>query len=139
VAQLLQKLHFTVSVRELVPDDSIKIQNLLIRLAREVQIVVTTGGTGIAASVFTGLAVARCNNVWSAVAPYIVYQCAGALIDICDCQSDGCLACRPILSRQVADEILGAGGRGCRGLRAHELRVMRVIRTAAEGPESHAF
>jgi molybdenum cofactor synthesis domain-containing protein len=35
-------------VREVVPDDSIQIQNLLIRLAREVQFVVTTGGTGIA-------------------------------------------------------------------------------------------
>jgi molybdenum cofactor synthesis domain-containing protein len=49
VAQVLQKLHFTVSLREVVPDDSTKIQNLLIRLAREVQFVVTTGGTGIAA------------------------------------------------------------------------------------------
>jgi molybdopterin adenylyltransferase len=49
VAQLLQKLHFSVTAREVVPDDSIKIQNLLIRLAREVQFIVTTGGTGIAA------------------------------------------------------------------------------------------
>ena len=49
VAQLLQKLSFLVSVLEVVPDDSIQIQNLLIRLAREVQFVVTTGGTGIAA------------------------------------------------------------------------------------------
>src|SRR5580765_2269752 len=48
VAQLLQKLSFLVSVREVVPDDSIQIQTLLIRLAREVQFVVTTGGTGIA-------------------------------------------------------------------------------------------
>ena len=48
MAQLLQKLSFLVSVREVVPDDSIQIQNLLIRLAREVQFVVTTGGTGIA-------------------------------------------------------------------------------------------
>ena len=48
VAQLLQRLHFLVSVREVVPDDSIQIQNLLIRLAREVRFVVTTGGTGIA-------------------------------------------------------------------------------------------
>jgi molybdenum cofactor synthesis domain-containing protein len=49
VAHLLQKLGFLVAVREVVSDDSIKIQNLLIRLAREVQLVVTTGGTGIAA------------------------------------------------------------------------------------------
>src|SRR5258708_28827441 len=48
VAQLLQNLHFTVSVREVVSDNSVKIQNVLVRLAREVQFVVTTGGTGIA-------------------------------------------------------------------------------------------
>ena len=49
VAQVLHKLSFQIAVREVVPDDSIQIQNLLIRLAREVQFVVTTGGTGIAA------------------------------------------------------------------------------------------
>jgi len=49
VADLLQKLHFTVAAREVVPDDPIQIQNLLTRLAREVRFVVTTGGTGIAA------------------------------------------------------------------------------------------
>src|SRR3984957_14533313 len=49
VTQLLQTLHFSVAVRKVVPDDSIQIQNLLIRLAREVQFIVTTGGTGIAA------------------------------------------------------------------------------------------
>lgn len=48
VAQVLQKLHFSVTVREIVPDESIKIQNLLIRLAGEVCLIVTTGGTGIA-------------------------------------------------------------------------------------------
>jgi molybdopterin adenylyltransferase len=48
VANLLQKLHFSVAVREVVPDDLIQIQNLLIRLAREVRLIVTTGGTGIA-------------------------------------------------------------------------------------------
>jgi len=48
VAQLLGKLHFRVAAREVVPDDSIQIQNLLIRLAREVRLIVTTGGTGIA-------------------------------------------------------------------------------------------
>jgi molybdopterin adenylyltransferase len=48
VAQLLEKLKFSVGVREIVPDDSIKIQNLLIRLSREAQLIVTTGGTGIA-------------------------------------------------------------------------------------------
>lgn len=48
VAQFLEKLHFSVTVREIVPDDEIQIQNLLIRLAREVALIVTTGGTGIA-------------------------------------------------------------------------------------------
>ena len=49
VAQLLEKHHFSISFREVVPDDGIKIQNLLIRLAREVRLIATTGGTGIAA------------------------------------------------------------------------------------------
>ncbi len=48
VVQLLERLHFTVVARQIVPDDIIKIQNLLIGLAREVQLIVTTGGTGIA-------------------------------------------------------------------------------------------
>ncbi len=48
VVQFLQNLRFAVTIREVVPDDSIRIQNLLIRLAREVHFVVTTGGTGIA-------------------------------------------------------------------------------------------
>ena len=49
VAQVLVELKFSVKVREVVPDDPIPIQNLLIRLAREVQFIATTGGTGIAA------------------------------------------------------------------------------------------
>jgi len=48
VSQFLEKLHFKVVAREIVPDDSIQIQNLLIRLSREVRLIVTTGGTGIA-------------------------------------------------------------------------------------------
>jgi molybdopterin adenylyltransferase len=48
VTQLLQKLRFEVVVREVVPDEKIQIQNLLIRLAREVSFIVTTGGTGLA-------------------------------------------------------------------------------------------
>ena len=48
VAQLLEKLQFKVVIREVIPDESIQIQNLLIRLAREVRFIVTTGGTGIA-------------------------------------------------------------------------------------------
>ena len=49
VAQALEKCQFTVANREVVSDDLIQIQNLLIRLAREVRLIVTTGGTGIAA------------------------------------------------------------------------------------------
>jgi molybdopterin adenylyltransferase len=48
VAQVLQKFHFQVAIHEVVPDDSIRIQNLLIKLSREVRFIVTTGGTGIA-------------------------------------------------------------------------------------------
>jgi molybdenum cofactor synthesis domain-containing protein len=49
VAQALDTLGFSIQSREVVSDDQIKIQNLLIKLSREVQLVVTTGGTGIAA------------------------------------------------------------------------------------------
>ena len=49
VAEFLQKLRFNIAVREVVPDDRIQLQNMLVRLAREVQLIVTTGGTGIAA------------------------------------------------------------------------------------------
>jgi molybdenum cofactor synthesis domain-containing protein len=49
VAQFLEKLLFSVTAREVGPDDSIKIQNVRLRLAREVRLIVTTGGTGIAA------------------------------------------------------------------------------------------
>jgi molybdopterin adenylyltransferase len=48
VAQFLQRLHFSVTTCEVVPDDRNQIQNLLVRLAREVRLIVTTGGTGIA-------------------------------------------------------------------------------------------
>jgi molybdenum cofactor synthesis domain-containing protein len=69
VAQLLQKLHFSVSAREVVPDDSIQIQNLLIRLAREVRLVVTTGGTGIAVRDVTPEATAAvCDRLLDGVA-----------------------------------------------------------------------
>jgi molybdopterin adenylyltransferase len=47
VAELLRKLNFEIVVQEIIPDNRIQIENLLIRLSREVQFVVTTGGTGI--------------------------------------------------------------------------------------------
>jgi molybdopterin adenylyltransferase len=48
VADLLKKHGLQLVTCEVVPDDLIKIQNLLIRLTQEVRLVVTTGGTGIA-------------------------------------------------------------------------------------------
>ena len=49
VAETLKKHGFQVITCQVVSDDQIKIQNLLIRLATEVQFIATTGGTGIAA------------------------------------------------------------------------------------------
>ncbi len=69
VAEFLEKQHLQVAVREVVPDDQIKIQNLLIRLAREVQLIVTTGGTGIAARDVTPEAtIAVCDRLLDGVA-----------------------------------------------------------------------
>lgn len=69
VVEVLQRLHFSVTVREVVPDEPIQIQNLLIRLAREVHFVVTTGGTGIAARDVTPEAtVAVCDRLLEGVA-----------------------------------------------------------------------
>ena len=48
VADFLEKFQFSISIREVVPDDRVKIQNLIVKLAREVRFIVTTGGTGIA-------------------------------------------------------------------------------------------
>lgn len=48
VAKLLERSKFQVSLREIVPDNLAQIQDVLIRLAREVRLIVTTGGTGIA-------------------------------------------------------------------------------------------
>ena len=69
VSDFLQNRNFDVTVREVVPDDSIKIQNLLIRLAREVRLIVTTGGTGIAPRDVTPEAtVAICDRLLDGVA-----------------------------------------------------------------------
>ena len=69
VAHLLQQLQFSVTVHEVVPDESTLIQNLLIRLAREVRFVVTTGGTGIAPRDVTPEAtVAVCDRLLDGVA-----------------------------------------------------------------------
>ena len=69
VAEVLEKFHFSVAMREVVPDDSIQIKNLLIRLSREVRLVVTTGGTGIAARDVTPEATAAvCDRLLDGVA-----------------------------------------------------------------------
>jgi len=48
VVQFLEQHNFIVEAREIVPDEPVQIQNVLIRLAREVRFIATTGGTGIA-------------------------------------------------------------------------------------------
>jgi len=69
VAQLLEQLNFSLVVREVIPDDRIQIQNVLIRLVREVQLVVTTGGTGVALTDVTPEAtVAVCDRLLDGVA-----------------------------------------------------------------------
>jgi len=49
VADLLKKKSFAIVATEIVTDDESAIQEALIRLAGQAQLVVTTGGTGIAA------------------------------------------------------------------------------------------
>lgn len=69
VAECLCKLHFNVVAQEIVPDEIIQIQNLLIRLAREVQFIVTTGGTGIATRDVTPEAtISVCDRILDGVA-----------------------------------------------------------------------
>jgi molybdopterin adenylyltransferase len=69
VALALKKLNLEVVSREVVPDDPIAIQNLLIRLAREVPLIVTTGGTGIARRDVTPEATAAvCDRILDGVA-----------------------------------------------------------------------
>lgn len=69
VAQFLQKNSFSVVTRAVVPDDPIQIQNLLVKVAREVRLVVTTGGTGIAARDVTPEATAAvCERLLDGVA-----------------------------------------------------------------------
>ena len=48
VAQALEKSQFQVVHREVVPDETIHIQDRLLLLAEQVRLIVTTGGTGVA-------------------------------------------------------------------------------------------
>jgi molybdopterin adenylyltransferase len=48
VAQFLENLKFRIPAQEIVADELVEIENALIRRAREVQLIATTGGTGIA-------------------------------------------------------------------------------------------
>lgn len=48
VAQELGRMNFQITAHETVPDDFDQIQAVLVQLAREVRLIVTTGGTGIA-------------------------------------------------------------------------------------------
>jgi molybdopterin adenylyltransferase len=68
VAQLLEKSRFKVVSREVVPDDLTHIKDLLTRLAPDVRLIVTTGGTGIAARDVTPEAtVAVCDRLIAGV------------------------------------------------------------------------
>ena len=48
-AELLRQNGFEVTHQEIVPDDQAAIESALVRLSEQAQLVVTTGGTGIAA------------------------------------------------------------------------------------------
>lgn len=72
LAKALENLSFSITHRKTVPDDQIQIQNLLIHLSREVQLVVTTGGTGVAARDVTPEAtVAVCDRLLDGVAEHM--------------------------------------------------------------------
>jgi molybdopterin adenylyltransferase len=72
VAQLLEQLNFSVVVREVVPDDATRIEDVIMRLADEVQLIVTTGGTGIAARDVTPEATRRvCDRLIEGLAEHM--------------------------------------------------------------------
>jgi molybdopterin adenylyltransferase len=72
VAEFLEKSKFQIVSREIVPDDLTQIQDLIIRLAREVRLIVTTGGTGIALRDVTPEAtVAVCDRLIPGVAEHM--------------------------------------------------------------------
>jgi molybdenum cofactor synthesis domain-containing protein len=69
VSASLQAFGFVVSQSIVIPDDQIQVQNLLVKLAREVRLIVTTGGTGIAPRDVTPEAtIAVCDRMLEGVA-----------------------------------------------------------------------
>lgn len=69
VAQLLENLNFSILAREMVPDDEIQIEDILMRLADQARLIVTTGGTGIAPRDVTPEATVKvCDRVLDGVA-----------------------------------------------------------------------
>jgi molybdopterin adenylyltransferase len=69
IIEALQKFHYKVLAHDVVPDEPIQIQDVLIRLAEKSQLVVTTGGTGIALRDVTPEAtLAVCDRVLDGVA-----------------------------------------------------------------------
>ncbi len=69
VAAVLQKSNFTLITSEIVPDEQPAIQNAILRLVEKAQLVVTTGGTGIAQRDVTPEATrAVCNRLLEGVA-----------------------------------------------------------------------
>src|ERR1700685_1013432 len=72
VADRWQKSRFDVVKRDTVPGVCIKIQKLLIALARQVRLIVTTGGTGIAPrDVTPDATIAVCDKLIEGVAEHM--------------------------------------------------------------------
>jgi len=75
VAQILQQKEFTVITTEIVADDQPAIQEAIIRLAGKARLVVTTGGTGIAARDVTPEATrAVCSRLLEGVAERMRFE-----------------------------------------------------------------
>jgi molybdopterin adenylyltransferase len=75
VAQILQQKKFTVITTEIVADDQPAIQQAIIRLAGKARLVVTTGGTGIAARDVTPEATrAVCSRLLEGVAERMRFE-----------------------------------------------------------------
>lgn len=75
VSELLRKTKFTVIGTEIVPDEKSAVQNAIAYWAQEVQLVVTTGGTGIAARDVTPEATrAVCDRLLEGVAERMRFE-----------------------------------------------------------------